>query len=1230
MANLNILQWNIRSFRNNKDSLINFVRDHDLHIIALSETFMNDKFTPSIRGFDCVHVDRDDGFGGVAFFIMRDIKYDIIDLSHINLPHRVQVIALECSELIMLNFYNPPDLVVSLQILNDILSFLNTSFNKPYLWMGDFNAQHPLWGSGYYNRSGCLLEEFISANDFIVLNSGSATRLTTPSQRKSAPDVTFCSPGLVNTLFWEVLGDTGSSDHFPCLITALNSKSSGALTFSTRVFSTKKANWVNYDSVFDNIYDPEDKSYDNLINSINEAAKESIPQVKHKPNHKVSNIWWNDECEKALKERRKALQIYKRDSSMTNFINFLKMRALARRTFRKNKKESFRNFCESLSPKASISFVWGTIKKFSACSNPKRLCPSLNNNIARDLLATISQPVFDFTLPPLNFRFEISQPFSIDEVKFSLNSKTDSAPGLDGVTYSMIKNLPMSGIINLTHILNALLRGESSIPPSWKNQVLIPIPKPGRDPNSISGWRPIILSSCMGKLAEDIIKNRIMWDLENRNTFCEFFFGFRKGRGTSESLVSLYSIVSEGLSESQKVVAVFLDLKSAYDNVLLSKVYESLCNVDIPTDLSNLVIALLQNRQIKAVDPASGGLVGPETANRGLPQGSPLSPLLFNILCNPLKDLNWQNCTVIGYADDFVVLGKDTDVVSLVQRINSVLIDLSDFFSNLGLTLSPEKCSAICFKNPRCNNPINNVLVNGQVLQWKQECKYLGVIFHHNLSWKLHIEYVIGKALKGINVMRFLSRTWWGASPSVLLLIYKSLVRPHLDYGSLILGKYSKSLINKLDKIQLQALRPILGYMRSTPTNIILSETGEKPLEERRLMLALNFVAKILSYENPVGDCLRILRLSYIRNPQYWPERSVPPILRAFLMLMPYVDQIFTSYNFPCFLFPLSIITFPLQIFTFNLPKDENNKFSFLYILNTRFPDFISIFTDGSKDMEGRTAYAVYIHDRRYYKERLPDQASIYDAEIQAIYRACLIIEELDLTKAIIISDSLSALKSITTSEINGKNDYWALKIKEKIVYRLNSGSSIVLSWVPSHSSIFGNDKADKLANEARQLDIIANVTLPFSRFPSLLKENIRISWRRKFHSWSNLKGKTYAQYNQNPLEKPWFLHLSECPRKTITTLSRLRSNHCLTMEHLWKLKIKNSPNCECGELQNINHIFFACELHLHNINTLISALKFNDEVQFPLTIHDVLFRFLNMENASLIMDFLTACNIKL
>ena len=103
----------------------------------------------------------------------------------------------------------------------------------------------------------------------------------------------------------------------------------------------------------------------------------------------------------------------------------------------------------------------------------------------------------------------------MDELLDSLAKSSDSAVGPDDIHYQMLKHLPSDALQSLLNTLNDIwLTG--NFPPSWRQSHIVPIPKAGKDSSDPSNYRPIALTSCVCKVMERMVNNRLVWYLEKK------------------------------------------------------------------------------------------------------------------------------------------------------------------------------------------------------------------------------------------------------------------------------------------------------------------------------------------------------------------------------------------------------------------------------------------------------------------------------------------------------------------------------------------------------------------------------------------------------------------------------------------------------------------------------------------------------------------------------------------
>lgn len=129
--------------------------------------------------------------------------------------------------------------------------------------------------------------------------------------------------------------------------------------------------------------------------------------------------------------------------------------------------------------------------------------------------------------------------------------------------------------------------------------------------------------------------------------------------------------------------------------------------------------------------------------------------------------------------------------------------------------------------------------------------KFLGVWFDARLTWNVHIDNIVTKCKKVLNVMRCLVGTEWGADRSALKTIYIGLIRSVMDYGCVVYGLASKTLLKKLDVIQTQALRIFSGAFKTTSVPVLQVEMRVMPLALRRQQIMMTYWVNLQGHNHP-------------------------------------------------------------------------------------------------------------------------------------------------------------------------------------------------------------------------------------------------------------------------------------------------------------------------------------------------------------------------------------------
>lgn len=232
-------------------------------------------------------------------------------------------------------------------------------------------------------------------------------------------------------------------------------------------------------------------------------------------------------------------------------------------------------------------------------------------------------------------------------------------------------------------------------------------------------------------------------------------------------------------------------------------------------------------------------------------------------------------------------------------------------------------------------------------IQWVHQHKYLGMILTAKLNWEAHVNHIIQKAHRGLNIMRAICGTEWGAEPATLLIMYKAIVRSHLEFGIQVLATASKKNLLKLNHMQNAALRIITGCMKCTPINALLGETGELHLETRRILLDIKFTFKNLGErENPLWDFIFQLAIK-CKQKKFWKNKRCPYVVQAIEEIGEYRQKKISHTKLPCY--TVSLVSIFHRISWTKTPENANGNQSFNQFMIKYFPNHVRIFTDGSR-----------------------------------------------------------------------------------------------------------------------------------------------------------------------------------------------------------------------------------------------------------------------------------------
>ena len=608
--------------------------------------------------------------------------------------------------------------------------------------------------------------------------------------------------------------------------------------------------------------------------------------------------------------------------------------------------------------------------------------------------------------------------------------------------------------------------------------------------------------------------------------------------------------------KKEHVVAVFFDLEKAYDTTWKYGILRDLHELGVKGRLAIFLESFLAERSFQV--RVGSTLSDTFRLSQGVPQGSILSTTLFNIKINSIMNCLDPKTDGSLYVDDFCMCYRSKSMRTIERHLQQCINRIEDWALHNGFKFSKSKTQYVHFCQLRKVHDDPELYLSGSLIPVVEDFKFLGIIFDRKLSFIPHIKYLKAKCLKALNLLKVLSHTNWGADRTVLLQLYRSLIRSKLDYGS--------------DTVHHQGLRLALGAFRTSPVESLYVEAEEPSLYLRREKLALQYAIRLAA--NPSNPTFKVTFAPHISQDLIDHYDNKPNAIRSFgLRIAPLLtsaninkEQIETHSvsEIPSWCIQKPIIDLSLH----SEKKSESNphllKQNF-HELQSYYSDHEHIYTDGSKDEVKVGCAAAKYDDCK--QMRIPDGSSVFTAEAKAIDLALDFVYNCSYTdKFVIFSDSLSVLQALNhSSSKNSQIQHLLLKHHE-----ISSSKTVIFCWIPSHIGIYGNEKADKNAKESLNLHQTV-FKIPFNNFKPFINKYIFNKWQS---SWNE------TCFNKLKEIEPVVNHHRIVPklsRREEIILTRLRIGHTrLTLSYL--LKREDQPYCiGCDTPFTVRHFLLDC-----------------------------------------------------
>ncbi|GFU02682.1 RNA-directed DNA polymerase from mobile element jockey [Trichonephila clavipes] len=438
----------------------------------------------------------------------------------------------------------------------------------------------------------------------------------------------------------------------------------------------------------------------------------------------------------------------------------------------------------------------------------------------------------------------LTTPGEIMNIILKLDNR--KAPGPDSIKNIALKALPLNAITNLTKTINKCLIYKY-FPIAWKTANITVLPKPGKDESKAENYRPISLLSSVGKIFEKILLERIKAFCNENNIIPDFQHGFRENTSTLHQLLRVNNQIIHGFSQRMITGGVFHDVQKAFDRIWHKGLIYKLIKRNFPPYLIHIINSFLNNRAFRVkIDhfiSQNGSL------KSGCPQGSLLSPILFNIFTSDFP--THPEASIHLFADDAAILVTEKTESEVRSGLQYYLHILQKWLTKWRIAINTNKSQAIMFRCVTPSIPNDPLLLFNGTIAWTTKVKYLGLTLDHNLRYKSHLHELKTNYWKKyftlINNLGKKSKL----SLQNKILIYKVYLRPSLLYGCQIWANMARDKIIQIQRIQNMSIRGIVGIPRYIPVSVIHEELKIEPVGTFISHLHHNFHSTIGNHNNP-------------------------------------------------------------------------------------------------------------------------------------------------------------------------------------------------------------------------------------------------------------------------------------------------------------------------------------------------------------------------------------------
>lgn len=836
-SGINIGYINVRSVLPKVEQVQHFLTDHNIHILGVGETWLDNTVTDheiNIDGYTSIRNDRNRHGGGVMFYIKNNLSYEHAPFNTNEVEQIWIKLQISKQTYLLGNVYRPPQ--SNNDYLDQIMDTVEQVFNitNNVILIGDLNIDYKfdlsLASNPIHNMETLFqMKQLVEA----------PTRVTTSTA--TLIDVILTSVPDIHTST-KVL-PIAMSDHFP-VITCVHSKQDVSADHKVVRFRDYKNFKVN-DFLADlrtslekqqHLFDNTDIQQTSNVEQLWQQFKQTFLEVSdlHAPIKTMRMKtrycpWINNNIIEMMYKRDRLHGLACKNKCPNAWSEYTKCRNSVTSMIKSEKRKYFDfELCKNANnPKQ----FWKKINMLTGQKNKNNAANDISAQDFNDFFANIGHSVINqnananansdslkWRNPPCIHSFKFSE-CSVDDVsKFIKQLGSDTS---NDILNFDAKLLYLSSDIIcpfIVKILNtSLFNGK--LPNEWKFSRVTPIYKGKGNKTDKNNYRPISVISHIGKVIEKVVQKQFMHYLLSNELIAIDQSAYRPMYNTQTAIHRIIDTWIDNISDGLLTGVCLLDISKCFDtidhNLLRIKLgYYGVKDIEL-----NWFSDYLNNRS--QVVCHKNVLSNANDITIGVPQGSVLGPILFMLFINDIGQNSGTGVCNL-YADDVIAYCQGTTLTEVNDKLQDCVSQLSSWYQNNKLSVNTTKSEIMLVtSNRRVISDQLNIMINGENLKYVECANYLGMKIDCHLSWNDYIDKLCSSVASKLHVLRRLKGT---VSQNVMSKIYCSMIQPCIDYGISVWGQTNEYNLLRIQRLQNYAARLITNnfdYINSRGVNIV-------------------------------------------------------------------------------------------------------------------------------------------------------------------------------------------------------------------------------------------------------------------------------------------------------------------------------------------------------------------------------------------------------------------------